>query len=424
MAGRIASLALTVVILASASAAAQEAAPAPAPEPTLKDLLKRVEDLEKKGTVTKKGNSFFRFYGFLRLDAIFDDSAPNNTQTIGWVKSEDPTIAGGAKQNDESLTIHPRLTRFGFDIDAGTVSALKDAKATGKLEVDFYNNGLAGQSESRSALRMRHAYVNLDWGTNALLAGQTWELISPLWPVVNPDTMNWGVGNLGDRRSQVRWTRAMAAGANRLTIAGMAGLTGAVDNQNLDGPGDTVRDGEESAFPTLQGRVAFEFAAGKAKGAIGAWGHYAREHTTAPFAGEDKFQSAAVGVDVHIPLGEKLYVKGEAWRGRNLDDVRGGIFQGVNTTTGDEIHSQGGWAEVGFQVSKTLLLAVGASEDNPRGSDLGAGGRNKNTVAYAAAHWMFDPVEFGIDFMHWKTEFKGVKSGLDNRIQAYIAYHF
>ena len=213
-------------------------------------------------------------------------------------------------------------------------------------------------------------------------------------------------------------------GENKITAAAMAGLTGAVDNQNLDAPGDTVRDGEESAMPTLQARVAYGFAVGKGKGEVGVWGDFAREDTTAKFAGEDKFESAAVGIDVMVPVNEQFYVKGEAWQGRNLDDVRGGAFQGVNTTTGNEIHSQGGWAEVGFQLNKTILLAAGASEDNPRSGDLPAGGRDKNTVAYAAIHFNYDPVEFGFDFMNWHTEFKGQKGGLDHRIQAFIQYSF
>ena len=431
-------------LAAAGAALALAAAPAAAQDDAVKDLQKRVQELEaklaggaapapadtsvaeylKKGIPTKKGNSLIKFYGFLRLDAIFDDSSPNNTQTIGWIKSEDPGAPGGVQKDNESLTIHPRLTRFGFDLDAGKVAALKDAKVTGKMEVDFYNNGLAGQSESRSALRMRHAYVDLDWGNDALRAGQTSDLISPLWPVVNPDMIMWGAGNLGDRRPQVRWTHTMAQGENKITAAGMAGLTGAVDNQNLDGPGDTVRDGEESGKPMLQGRVAYSFAAGKGKAEAGAWGSFAREHTTVQFAGEDKFESTALGIDLTLPLGEQFYLKGEAWRGRNLDDVRGGIFQGVNTTTGNEIHSQGGWIEAGFNLSKTVLLAAGFTEDNPQSSDLNAGGRDRNTVAYAAIHFNYDPVEFGFDFMHWHTQFKGQKGGLDHRFQAYIQYSF
>jgi hypothetical protein len=382
-----------------------------------------LEEALKKGTPTRKGSSLLKFYGFLRLDAIFDDSQPNNTQTIGWVLSEDPTVAGGADEDDADFTMHPRLTRFGFDLDGPKVASLADAKLTGKLEVDFYNSGLAGQSESRSALRMRHAYLNLDWGTSSALAGQTSEVISPLWPFVNPDMVNWGAGNLGDRRPQVRYTRNLAMeGDRKLTLAAMAGLTGAVDNQNADADG--LRDGEAAAFPTLQGRAGFSLPMGKGRAEFGAWGHFARESTEGQFAGEDRFESTALGIDVHVPFAEAFYAKAEAWRGRNMDDVRGGVFQGINTTTGNEIHSQGGWLEVGWTATKTATVAAGFSEDNPDDGDLNAGGRERNRIWYGGVHFNFDPVECGIDYMHWHTAFKGQTGGLDNRIQAFVAYNF
>jgi hypothetical protein len=381
-----------------------------------------IADYLKKGIPTKKGTSFIKFYGMLRLDGIWDDSTPSNTQTIGWVKSEDPTAAGGVKKNQSDLTIHPRLTRFGFDLDGGRVAAMNDAALTGKVEIDFYNSGLSGQSESRAAIRMRHAYMNFDWGSDVLLAGQTNDLISPLYPIVNNDLVMWGAGNLGDRRPQVRFTHSMAAGGEgRLTLAGMAGLTGAVDNQNLDGNG--LRDGEASGYPTLQARIGWSFPWQKAKGEVGVWAHNASEVTSTDVGTHHRFESSAYGFDVNLPLTESLYLKGEGWKGRNLDDVRGGIFQGVNAA-GNEIGAQGGWVEAGFKVSRTVTLAAGVTEDNPTGSDLAAGGKDKNRVYYVAVHFNWDPVELGIDFMHWHTEFVGQASGLDNRIQVYISYSF
>lgn len=70
--------------------------------------------------------------------------------------------------------------------------------------MDFYEGG----SNSRSRLRMRKAYVNLAWGDFAILAGQTTEVIAPLYATVNSDLAMWGAGNLGDRRPQIRFTYA------------------------------------------------------------------------------------------------------------------------------------------------------------------------------------------------------------------------
>ena len=143
------------------------------------------------------------FYGFLRFDVLYDDSRPNNTQTISSILSEDktaPASIGAGGKNRPDLTMHARLTRLGVNLDGGMLPDLADAKLTGKVEIDFYNNGLTGQTESRAAIRMRHAYMKLEKDDLSFLAGQTSDVISPLWPAVNADMVMWGAGNLGDRR--------------------------------------------------------------------------------------------------------------------------------------------------------------------------------------------------------------------------------
>lgn len=393
-----------------------QAMPAESTLGTELDRFLRARDL------TAKGKSAIKFYGFVRLDAIWDDSRPSNTQTIGWVRSEDPTVAGGAKKNNGDFTMHPRLTRFGFDLDGGTIAGLNDAKVAGKVEVDFYNSGLTGQAESRSALRMRHGYVTLAWGGTQLLAGQTSELISPLFPSANPDLVMWGAGNLGDRRAQVRVTHTQKTANDSAVIFGfMAGLTGAIDNQNLDANG--FRDGEASGLPTLQVRIAHRFPMQGSTAEIGVWGHRGWEHTDAVAGRTSDFDSVALGIDAKLPLGKSLTLSGEAWKGRNLDDVRGGIFQGVNAA-GDEIHSQGGWAELGYAMSKTWSMHGGYALDNPDNGEVGAGGRADNKVFYVGSRWNFDPVEIGIDFMRWNTSFVAARGGLDNRVQTFISYKF
>src|SRR5262245_20420918 len=244
-----------LVALSVSSARAQDSQEIPKPVlDKLTEQQRRIEDLERRlsvgalpappgGQAAAKeiavSSSTLRFYGFLRADAIFDDSRPNNTQTIAFILSEDPSAPAsfGAPNNSEDLTIHPRLTRFGFDLDGPTVSGIGGPKVTGKVEIDFYNNGLQGQSESREAIRMRHAYLKLTWGQWCFLGGQTWDVISPIWPIVNADLVMWGAGNLGDRRPQFRLERVPKPGEGGLILQGECGLTGADDNADLDAPG-------------------------------------------------------------------------------------------------------------------------------------------------------------------------------------------
>jgi hypothetical protein len=392
------------------------------------------------------GGSRFKLYGFLRLDAIYDDSRPNNTQVIGFVRSEDPEALARFQANpgafggvdprrfaspddSETLTIHPRLTRIGVDFDGPKIAPFNDAKTSGKLEIDFYNNGLQPQSESRAAIRMRHAYLKLSWEHLSLLAGQTADLISPLYPVVNPDLVMWGAGNLGDRRPQFRPEFIHRLGPGDILLGAEAGLTGADDNQDLDAPGTVgsgFRDGEASGLPTLQGRVAYRYPLfEKSPLEVGFYGHRAWEQTDQRFGGKNHFDSWAYGFDVVLPLYRNLlFVKGEGWRGANVDDVRGGIFQGINTATGAEVFSQGGFAELGWQAFPRYLISIGYSTDDPDNDDVGLGGRAENRIAYLSNRWNFHPIEIGFDYLYWVTEYVGFNNGDDNRFQAYIAYRF
>jgi hypothetical protein len=419
--GRSAKPAEAVAVKAATPAQGEPAKPAAPDEPWWKTLI-------SEGTR-------FKLYGFLRLDLQADDSRPNNTQTIGWILSEDPTapnFPGG--KNREDLTIHPRLTRLGLDFDGGVVNSLDDAKLTGKVEVDFFNNGLAGQSESREALRMRHAWLKLAWTEFSLLAGQTSDVISPLFPIVNADLSMWGAGNLGDRRPQLRGEYVKASGDSKWIFQGEVGLTAADDNQDLDANG--FRDGEASGKPTLQARAAYRFPLVGQQAEVGVWGHRAWEQADKAVAppstitnGQD-FDSDVFGVDVSMPLGtDKLNLKAEAWSGKNLDDVRGGIFQGVNAITGEEIHSEGGFVELGYKTTEHITLYAGVSRDDPDDDDVGTAtnannGRAKNSIWYLASRWSYKPVSFGLEYLNWTTDYVGFDEGTDNRIVGFIQYSF
>jgi hypothetical protein len=375
-----------------------------------------------------EGNKI-KFYGMLRLDAQYDDSRPNNTQTIGWILSEDPTAPppiGAGGTNLEDLTIHPRLTRFGVDLDGGQVASL-DAKVTGKIEVDFYNNSLQPQSESRAALRMRHAYVKLAWDSIFLLCGQTNDVISPIFPVINNDLVMWGAGNLGDRRPQIRVEYGRGPDNSRFIAQGEIGLTGANDNSDLDSPGTFgagYRDGETSGLPTVQARLAYRFGRKEKPMEMGVWGHTAKEEPDTSFNGENEFDSNAVGLDALIPIGSRFTIKGELWQGENVDDVRGGIFQGINRTTGEEIEAKGGFGEIGFQLTDHCVLYAGYSTDDPEDDDVGSGGRAANKIWYVASHWNYKPMRFGLEVHDWTTEYVDFDEGTDTRVVAFIQYTF
>ena len=371
--------------------------------------------------------STLQLYGFLRADVQYNDSRMNDPQIPGFVQSEDPDAPAsiGADENDSEFAIHPRLTRLGLNLKGPGIDGVGDPELTGNVEIDFYNIGL-NDNDSRTAIRMRRAFLNLDWGDWSMLAGQEWDIFSPLYPAVNHDLLMWGAGNLGDRRPMMRGQYDHALGGGNFTATAGICLSGAVDSPTVEGG---LRAGENSGEPMLAARVGW---AGKLESGgayqIGVGAHRSSEDFDPDGGGpleEDDFDSHSLSADLKVPLyRDRVSVMGEWFTGENLDDVRGGIFQGVNST-GDEIESHGGWAELVFQASQVVSLHAGYALDDPEDDDLDATfPRAKNSIPYVAARMKWGVLHAGIEYLNWTTDYEGFDEGDANRFQFFLAYYF
>jgi len=118
-------------------------------------------------------------------------------------------------------------------------------------------------------------------------------------------------------------------------------------------------------------------------------------------------------------------VRGEGRWGRNMSDVRGGAGQGVNAATGREIRGRGGWSEANVRVSRYLSINPGFSTDDPVDADLPNGGRTRNRAFYFA-----DRITpggnflMGADYLRWRTDYKGLRRGVDNCVNLFLQYSF
>ncbi len=373
--------------------------------------------------------STFQIYGFLRLDAMYNDSRMNDPQIPFAVLSEDPAPPPGvpagvvAEKNDDEFAMSARLTRLGLRLACPPVEGFGKPDLDGRLEIDFYNIGL-GDSDSRSAVRMRLAYLRLSWESWSLLAGQDWDVISPLYPIVNNDLVMWGAGNLGDRRPQVTVRNATGIGSGELVTQVGAALTGAVGGSTAFGG---LRSGENSGRPMLHARVGYHGETDSGgKYQLGVWAHDSEEEFDALSAGFDQtYDSHSLGIDAQVPLyRDRAWLKGEYFTGENLRDVRGGILQGVNSTTGEEIESRGGFLELGFKATEACTLYAGYSHDNPENSDLDLFQRSDNRVPYTAARWRYGDLRFGVEYLNWETDYVGLDDGKAHRVVGWIAYYF
>lgn len=371
-----------------------QAAAAPAPPPTV---------------ITEGNKSELSFYGFIRADAIIDDSRANSFQAPTLIRPE----PNGA-ENRSNFTFHPRLTRLGFNYRIpAALGTLAGARVSGKFEFDFQNGG----RESRAIPRYRHAYMQLSWGPSSLLLGQSWDIISPLFPAVNADTLMWNAGNLGDRRMQIRYSHGRATGVN---LQMGAGLTGAVDGQDLDANG--VLDGEASAMPNFQGRLGYVNASSKVL--VGVWSHFGRLHTDSKYNGKDSFNGYSYGADYEFRFSQRVSLRGELFAGSNLGDIRGGVGQSFNTATGREIDSRGGWIELGLRNGR-YGFSTGFTMDDPRNGQIGNGAAALNRSWYVTNQFrLAPPITIGVDYLYWQTRYKGIKDGTDNRFNLYMIYGF
>ena len=137
----------------------------------------------------KIGKDFsLKIYGQVRTDIFYNSR--DNVQSVdglfySYPKDEQLDPNGNDINGSSSSNMYAVYSRMGFDF-AGPM--LGKAKTSAKIEFDFRGNG----NDNLSALRLRHAYFNLDWGKNKLLVGQT---SHPFFGEVSPQILNLNTGS-------------------------------------------------------------------------------------------------------------------------------------------------------------------------------------------------------------------------------------
>lgn len=389
--------------------------------------------------VTSRPGFRTRIYGFLRADMDQDNRKMFAGDELPFYVLS-PADPRGRNKKDGDFTIHPRLTRVGIDTEAPAIKGWDNTKVSGKLEIDFFNmlpDRNSATSNSRQFLRIRHAYGQLDHKDAHFLFGQTWDLISPLFPSVNYEVLMWNAGNLGDRRPQFRFTYDPKVWKGRASLAVMAGSSGAIDGQDIDA--DQNLDGEESGRPVFQFRAALNQRSW-VKGQnweFGLWGHDGafRIDRAKAIAGHRSFSSQALGLDLRLPITRRLLLQGEAFVGQDMADIRGGVGQNLNAITGGNVRSHGGWAEVLYQATPFYTVGGGFTIDDPENRDVTpfvpassnqtSVGRTLNRAYYLVNHFnLGGGFLMGADVMFFHTDYRGLPSGSNTRFNFWLQHNF
>jgi hypothetical protein len=134
-------------------------------------------------------------------------------------------------------------------------------------------------------------------------------------------------------------------------------------------------------------------------------------------------KSWSLNTDFDIPLTNRFSVKGEAFVGYNLDDYFGGIFQGVNPTTQEVIKTAGGFLQMSYTHNDKWKYHLGFGIEDVKNNDLSTGMRSRNSLYFAnVVYTLIPPVDIGLEYSHWETEYIKMSSGVNNRLQTSIIY--
>jgi hypothetical protein len=380
--------------------------------------------------VRLRAGGILRIYGFARGDLDIATHLFNDLQNPFFVIPNDPDFRTGpglvpVRPNSTNYSLYPRLTRLGVEYYGRPIELLDCADPHARVEVDFLTLNPGGL-ESRELLRLRLAYVQVKWDEWLFLMGQDWDIISPLIPSINDNTLQWNNGNMGDRRPQAKLLFDRDFGDDyHLLLQNGIGLGDAING--IDRDGDGYRDNEYSGLPAFETRIGFTAPSRVEKKKImgGAWGVFATERTNGIVAGRRNFGVYGLGFDLQVPLTDVFMVRGEMFHGKNIDDFRGGIAQGVNPITGQGIDSTGGWVELVTQLSPHYQNSIGFSIDNPQDSDIPLGGRTQNHAWYIGNRFiMGSGLTFGLDYENWTTDWSGFNSGNASLVKAFAQLNF
>ncbi len=355
---------------------------------------------EMKKLAWTKGDFTITPYGILWANMAWETSRSFQGDFVLYVLR--PRV-----NDNESFNLDARSTRLGLDVLGPRISAWGDAQTGGRVEIDFQRNF---DTENRAGVLLRHAYIEVKNDEFRLLAGQTWDVISPLYPGVLFYTVGWDGGNIGYRRAQARGERYMALSDDLLVTA--------QGSLNVDILSDTLAApafGDHAGWPVLEGRLAAMFGPrgpGSRPIEVGVSSHIGENilfFANAPAAGTSR-RTWSLNTDIRVPITARFGVQGELWMGENLATFFGGIGQGINldpATHFNTIRSRGGWFDVWYDWSDRWHSHAGYSIDDPIDSDI-TSGRTYN--AFIFANLTYDVTSkflVGFEFTSWRTLWKG-----------------
>ncbi|MBL0274752.1 MAG: hypothetical protein IPQ24_01385 [Anaeromyxobacter sp.] len=303
-------------------------------------------------------------YGFILLNSFWN---ANTFSSPDYPSQAAKTQAGGA------FLMSARQSRFGVKLamndDNWTGAAL-----TGTIEFDFKGGHFATNSNGFNAgimrLRLASAVATFKtgYGTWALLAGQDYGLVNPLFATSVAwvaDPIFWQAGNAWRRSPQIRATYSNSFGAANVSVA--AAMLSPADADAGVGGTTTVTNGAgiRSRQPDIEARAALGAKLdGGISGTLGVGYHTNKRRyngATAPDVVDVTATIMGVDLDVNVPY---LNLRGEWFDSSGADETYNGIAAsgvraGATAGTYEKVESSGYWAQAVLKPLDKIWVTVG-----------------------------------------------------------------
>jgi len=237
------------------------------------------------------------------------------------------------------------------------------ARSFANVSMDFFGGTTTntyGYNYSTGVVRLRHAQISLDWNKTTLQAAYTVPLISPLSPtsyatVAQPAFA--ASGNLWTWSPQLRLERRIALSEEQ-SLALEGGLIDPESHGYTSPQADSPV--EASRHPGYEARISYhDRATGSTRPFALGIGGYSASHY---YSSSSQVRAWAATADWQILILKWFEVTGEAYRGRALGGLGGGLYKDVVTVTNPAIglprisgvETVGGWSQLKVRFSPTI----------------------------------------------------------------------
>ena len=331
----------------------------------------------------KKKKFDFKFYGYVNTLFTYDTRqvvAAREDHILLYpenIKEKD----GKDINDNHQFNIGVIQTRFGAKIAGPN---LWGAKTNGVIEAEFIGNSEADVN----GLRVRHAFMNFNWGKNSLLIGQTWS------PFFTTECFPTQVGaNTGlptqafSRNPQVRYTFKNNGFKFEAAILTQRDYTSRGPKSsadfNLMKSNSFLRN---AALPITQAKVVYTGKKGSLIGLVG------ETKTIKPLIDIDETHTS-FGVSAFAKLNlNPITIKAKTTYGSNLADylmLGGYAFKDANDVSYTQIYQHASWLDIEYNTGK-FTYGIYAGFNKNLGSDdkIKFGENNaaeKKTIPYVYA---------------------------------------